>query len=225
MPAMADSWFILFCLMTFFYFILPDDIFSGGIVAIRFSLMSYLFLIIWIVAFCPPRIVAVGSVLSVLASVLLLVQRYPALKSLSDDAADFSTCSEHIREGSNLLTLNYSDNWMLDNVSSYIAGERNIILLDNYEAKQSHFPIMWKENRSPESTGLISGGKNRPCLDLQKYKAATGLNIDYLLVMKRPQELNDSCTVLVDQQLKAAYREVFVTPNQKGVLYERIIGK
>ncbi len=221
--AFEDSWFILFCIMTFFYFILPDDIFSGGIIAIRFCLMSYLFLIIWIVAFCPPRFVAMGSMLSVLASVLLLVQRYPALKSLSDDAADFSTCAEHIREGSNLLTLNYSDNWMLDNVSSYVAGERNIILLDNYEAKQAHFPIMWKENRSPESTGLISGARNRPCLDLAKYKASTGLSIDYILLMKRPQELNDSCALLVDLQLRTAYKEVFITPRQLGVLYERIV--
>ncbi|TAH42568.1 MAG: hypothetical protein EYC69_04855 [Bacteroidetes bacterium] len=223
MPASADAWFILFCLMTFFYFILPDDIFSGGIVAIRFSLMSYLFLIVWIVAYAPPRFIAVGSLLSVLASILLLVQRFPALKSLSDDAADYATCAEKIDEGSNLLTLNYSDNWMLDNVSSYIAGDRNIILLDNYEAKQAHFPIMWKENRSPESTGLIAGGRSRPCLDLNKYKAKTSLDIDYILVMKRPHELNDSCTVLVDQQLKAFYKEVFVTPKQKGVLYKRMI--
>ena len=219
---LGDGWFILFLMMTIFYFSLPDDIFSGGIVAIRFCLMSYTFLILWLAAFAPDRLVWPAAALSILASVLLLIQRHPALQSLSNDAEDFSTCADHISEGSSLMTLNYSDNWMLDHIASYVAGEKDIVLLENYEAKQAHFPLMWNENRSPELTGAISGKKNRPCMDLKKYKEVSGLDIDYILVMKRPQELNDSCTVLVDAQLKDSYREVFVTPGQVGVLYERI---
>jgi hypothetical protein len=218
----SDVWLILSGLMTLFYFVLPDDIFSGGIVAIRFCLMSYLFFILWLAASCPPKLVVAASVLSVLSSILLLNQRFPSLRSLSDDAKDFATCAEHIEEGSILLTLNYSENWMMDNIASYISSDKNIVLLDNYEANQVHFPLIWKEDRDPNEIVGNSGKSNRPCIDLNKFTAITGRYIDYILVMKRPSELNDSCTISADAQIRESYKEVFVTPFQHGVLYKRM---
>jgi len=217
-----DGWLILSGIMTIFYFFLPDDIFSGGIVAIRFCLMSYLFLIIWLSAYSPRKLMVGGAVLSVIASCLLLNQRQPALRSLSNDAVDFVYCKEHIDSERTLLTLNYSDNWMLDNIASYIADDKNILLLDNYEANQVHFPLIWKKDRDPDKILGNSGKVNRPCIDLRKYKSFTGMEVDYILVMKRPSEVVDSCTLSADEQLRSGYREIFVSPKGHGVLYKRL---
>jgi len=217
-----DGWFILSLLMSFFYFFLPDDIFSGGIVAIRFCLMSYLFLILWLAAYTPSKLMLGGALLSVISSLLLLNERQASLKALSNDAEDFAVCEEHIEAEKTLLTLNYSDNWMLDNIASYIADDKNILLLDNYEANQVHFPLIWKKDRDPDKILGNAGKANRPCIDLLKYKSFTGLEIDYILVMKRPSEVVDSCTQSVDEQLRNAYREIFVSPRGHGVLYKRL---
>ncbi len=220
---LSDAWLLLSLLMALFYFFLPDDIFSGGIVAIRFCLMSYLFFILWLAAFSPWRFLVGGAFISVLASVLLLVQRYPSLRSLSNEAQDFATCSDKIEAGKTLLTLNYSDNWMLDNIASYIASDKDIVLLDNYEANQVHFPLIWKENRNPDVILGNSGKSNRPCIDLEKFKSYTGFYVDYILVMNRPNDLTDSCSLLVNDQLKSGYEQVFVTPLHNGVLYQKKI--
>ena len=221
----ADGWLILSVIMTIFYFFLPDDIFSGGIVAIRFCLMSYLFLILWLSAFSPKPLAMVGAIVSVASALLLLNVRYPALRSLSDDARDFATITPHIPAGKTLATLNYSDNWMMDNIASYIAGDKAILLLDNYEANQVHFPLIWKENRNPDEILGNAGKSNRPCIDLNNFKKATGREVDYILVMKRPVDLIDSCSLVADEALRTGYKEIFRTPLEHGVLYQNIFLK
>lgn len=218
-----DGWLILSIIMTIFYFVLPDDIFSGGILAIRFCLFAYLFLFLWLAAYSPAKILLVGAALSVLASVLLLNLRFSSLKNLSEEAEDLASCSDKIRPGSILMTLNYSDNWMLDNICGYLGGNKDIMLLDNYEANQVHFPLMWRQGRNPEFILGNASKSNRPCVDIEKFKKISGVNIEYILVMKRPQELNDSCSLSVDAQMKFTYKEIFVTPKKSGVLYERIM--
>ncbi len=219
----GDGWLLLSMMMTVFYFILPDDIFSGGIVAIRFSLMSFLFLILWFAALSPQRVVVAGAVVSVVSALLLLNVRYPALRMLSNEAKDFATCESHIEEGKTLLTLNYSDNWMMDNVASYIADRKCIILLDNYEANQVHFPLMWKPQRNPDEILGNAGKSNRPCIDLNKFKRFTGKDVEYILVMKQPAGLTDSCTIIANEAILVGYKEIFRTPVQSGILYRKSI--
>lgn len=211
-----DVWLFLSVLMTVFYFILPDDIVSGGLVAIRFCLMAYLFLIIWLSVFTPRIVLYTGSGLSVLLALILLVVRYEPLKSLSDRAAELESCARHIPEGKILATIDYSGNWMMDNITAYIATRKNIILLDNYEANQVHFPLIWKKERNPREI-LYSSPH---CIDIDKFTRITGKNPDYILLIQKPEELTDSCGMIVSSVLDVHYVKLYNTPGNLGILYE-----
>jgi hypothetical protein len=211
-----DVWLLLSVSMTMFYFILPDDIVSGGLVAIRFCLMAYLFLIIWLSVFTPRIVLYAGSGLSVLLTLILLIVRYEPLKSLSDRAAELELCATHIPEGKILATIDYSGNWMMDNITAYIAAKKNIILLDNYEANQVHFPLIWKTDRNPREI-LYSGTQ---CIDTDKFSSITGKNPDYILLIQKPEELTDSCGKIVSAVLDVHYVKLYNTPENLGILYK-----
>lgn len=211
----ADVWLMLSIIMSVFYFILPDDIVSGGLVAIRFCLMAYLFLILWLAQFTPRKLMFAGSVLSVLSALILLLVRYEPLRALSDRAAELELCAGQIPEGKVLATIDYSGNWMMDNITAYIATSKNIILLDNYEANQVHFPLIWKTERNPREI-LYS---TPHCIDTDKFARITGKKPDYILLIQRPETLTDSCGIILSSILESYYAELYHTPGNLGILY------
>lgn len=216
----SDAWLIFSVIMLLAFFFVPDDMASGGVIGIRFCLMSYLFLFLFMAAYSRNVFLVSCAMASVIVSFLLMQERYPSLKSLSDEAGDFASCANYMKNGSTLLPLNYSDNWMLNNMADYIGAEKEIIVLDNYEASQVHFPMQWKKGNNPYQIVGNFGTSNRPCVELAKLKRVTGVDIDYVLLMDQPAELNDSCTSTIGKQLSEQYDLLYSTPGKHGKLYQ-----
>ena len=51
---------------------------------------------------------------------------------------------------------------------------------------------------------------NRPCVNIERSEKMTGLKINYMSVWQRPGDLDDSCSVAVEKQLrKLNFRSVY----------------
>jgi hypothetical protein len=109
---------------------------------------------------------------------------------------------------------------MLNNISSYLAVEKDIVLLDNYEASQVHFPVGWKKGVNPLNLIGDFGTNHKPCLSFSAFKTQTGKPIDYILTLEEPAQPTDSCTKNVISQLSKNYDLIYSTPMKNGKLYK-----
>ena len=213
-------WLICTLIMLTCFFIIPEEAATGGVVKFRFLLLFYLFLIAFLSVANFPRLVK--SLLIVFISSWTIVKMnylYPMMKQLNEEAKTMMQVTKYIEPNSILLPLRYSTNWLHGNLSNYIGTEKNIFILDNYEANTPHFPVEWKKNRNPISIlGEFTG--NVPlCADINKFEIQTGKKIDYVMFWG-DQHLTDSCTVAINNYLEKNYKEIFADGDAVK-LYER----
>jgi hypothetical protein len=192
-------------------FVIPDSLASGGILSVRLVQWFYMTWCIWLVTLNIPKNAKVfAAVIAVGFSFKMMNIHWRVQKELCGDAKQFIEAATHIEPNSVVLPLNYSANWMHSNMSSYLGVMKDVVVLDNYEATQHHFPLVWKSNMDPEIHMGNHVSSNRPCVNIEKSEKMTGLKINYVSVWQRPSDLSDSCSVELEKQLrKLKFKSVF----------------
>lgn len=204
--------FGLICLSSLLIiFVIPDSLASGGILSVRLVQWFFMTWCIWLVTLnFPQKTKVFAAVIAVGFSFGMMKIHWRVQKELNVDAQQFIETATSLEPNSVLLPLNYSSNWMHSNMCSYMGAMKDIVVLDNYEATQHHFPLVWKKNMDPEIHMGNHVSSNRPCVDIAKSEKLTGLKVNYVSVWQRPGDLDDSCSVNITEQLRAMnYKSVF----------------
>jgi len=216
---LPSFWAIATLLMLMLFFVMPDSAATGGVIKFRFELFFYLFLLVFVSTLSMPAFAKwIVPLVIVPWIVFRTLYLYPMLKTLSDDAAQIVRLPENASPGSLILPLNYSLNWMHDNLSNYMGTKNDFIILDNYEASTPHFPIRWNEGMDPNQLLGNFNGFKPLCADVHKYEKVTGRRIDYITVWHY-QELGDSCSQEIRNLLQADF--VLVHETENGKLFAR----
>jgi hypothetical protein len=125
------------------YFILPDSSGYASYITVRLQLMALIMVIIWLAA-RPLPLLAVGA--PVIMILLLQFARNnhieQAMAPIAEQRDQVLDAARHLPPGSVVLPISSEENWLLDHVASLLAVENDVILLDNYEAMQSYFPLV-----------------------------------------------------------------------------------
>lgn len=214
------SWisFMLFVSLLF----APNEMSSGGYIVNRLILFFYFSIFILIASKglsvnWSYSIIMITTVLSLAKTKM----NFNDSKLLSEDAMILYKASAFIEKESVLLPLNYSDNWMHSNFSTYIGAEKDILVLDNYEASKPHFPLRWKMNMEPYEVLGNYANSNRPCITLSNFEKASNAQVDYITRWYYKESMQDSCTVLVNGLLNSKYNRVYVSDNSKLEVFKR----
>lgn len=196
-------------------FLIPDSLASGGILSVRLVQWFYMTWCIWLVTFTQSAKMKIAvAVISVGFSFGMMKLHWNVQQELSADAKNYLMASEKVSANSVLLPLNYSSNWMHSNMSCYIGALKNCVVLDNYEATQHHFPIVWKKNMDPEIHMGNHVSSNLPCVHIQTSETKTGLRVNYVNIWQQPMNLEDSCSRDVQKQLlELGYKPTFRNEN------------
>lgn len=216
-----NRWALFTIVLLAGYYFIPDGLASGSFISIRLLLLFCLFLMVWLSTVYIPKSVRATAVAATMAvSFYFLYYHYGHAKNLGNDAGELFSVTEKIENGSVVLPLNYSANWLHSNISGYIGAEKNIIILDNYEAAKPQFPVKWKEGMNPYKLLGNFSGRKPPCADIGFYEKATGKKIDYVITWHY-SESKDSCQVKTDSLLRENFHPVFSSPEKKAILYRR----
>lgn len=220
----GNVWLIFSLLLLLLYFILPNNLSTGGFVSMRLLLFFYLFLIssfAFIQIENLLKLIAVTIFISV--SIYFLGYHYVEGKKLSASVEDYISLSEHIKENSLVLPLNYSTNWMHSNLAAYIGTHHNILIMEDYDASSPHFPITWKQYFNGSPTRFLGTGYGilPPCADIDHFEKITGHNFDYVMRWEYNSSYTDSCSVALTNKLEKNYNKVYVSPSGNGELFER----
>ncbi len=215
-------WLTLSFVFCILFFVFPNHAVSGGFISIRLFWLCILFYVIWLGSLNTQAYLSwILALIFSGISLLLLQNNFRKLKEQSDLVSELLEANLYISPASILLPINYSEDLMHTNISSYLALKNKVVLLDNYEASQKHFHLEWKKNRSPyESAGTFSTNKN-PCLTLLNFEKTANVKVDYISVWNKPKALNDSCGEDLRKQLDAFFNKTMVSSGGHLVLYKR----
>src|SRR5262249_20254070 len=107
----------------------------------------------------------------------------------------------------------------------YLAVERHLALLKNYEATTGYFPILYRPELNPythmgtDETAMGNGLESvPPSIDLVDYTRRTGQPVDYLLIWGlRPEHGAGSAALVQGWISQGGYELVWATPGSSLV--------
>lgn len=202
-------------------YIVPDS--SGaGMMSDRYCLMFSMLLLIWVSTQPVPQ--KIGQLILALVIVfhfgLLFKDHNGTIRNLDHDASLIAGTSKYVKQGSIVLPINMSDNWLEGHFSNYLGVDKPMIILENYEANVGWFPIKWNLKNIPDivlnDKNSISGIQwiNNPQSKSQK-------RIDYILLYGNPGKIEDPNWNELKVQLSAGFKLKYKSENNYVMLYER----
>ncbi|MBI2968664.1 MAG: hypothetical protein HYY40_12760 [Bacteroidetes bacterium] len=190
------------------FFIVPDNSLAG-MMSDRLILLFYIFFIMWLAVQSVPRwLTYVAAAIIIFCQFNLVKNRFKINKELSECASEIYQVTNYIEDGSVILPVNYSDNYLLTHFSNYTAVEKDVVVLENVEASMRWFPVKWNEAKIPR---LFLGNY----LDFPHVyfplsrQEPTQKPIDYVLIWGDMQKLFMEREKRIKDALSESYSEVF----------------
>lgn len=146
----SDIMFVILLIVLGLYLVIPN-MYSVGMMSSRFLYFFFFFLIIWLLL-QDTKWIKLILVIGIIVTVFFERDRrhIHALNFLNKNLKLVEQASIHIKENSVVLPLCFSDNWIERHFAHYMAADKPLILLDNYEANVRWFPLKWRLTTMPK---------------------------------------------------------------------------
>jgi hypothetical protein len=108
--------------------------------------------------------------------------------------------------------------------SGYIAAERQVVDLRNYEATTDYFPLRFRPSVDPTVRLGVDGRLwgLPPCVDVAGYRQRTGAEVDYVLIWDASEEQKQTeCGSLLFGELERGYELLLTSSRGLMRLYRR----
>jgi len=143
-----NSWLLIMGMFLGFYFLLPDRI-SAGSLTNRFGLFFFFGTIVFLASQKFPRSLQLFALLMLSGSTIstrLIHHQY--LSRSNKEIMELKELSDHMNEGSTVISINTTNNWIHHHTQLYVADELSVIHLNNPQCA-GQFPIVWNEKSLP----------------------------------------------------------------------------
>jgi hypothetical protein len=235
----GPGWSYLFLIpaLLLIYFLLPDWMASGGLFNIRTQYITAMFFISGLALVqwtsLQRRIILGGTALLFF---WLMMVRFPVVMRASEAVEDYLSISSHIEAQSTVLPLSFRHNglrpngklvadriWLFMHGADYLAAEKPLIILSNYEANAGFFPLIWHYEKNPFAHLAIESGieGQAPNVSLRKYAERSGLDIDYVLLWCEGMEPGAERQSPLREDLEALYTLKATSDSGRTQLYKR----
>jgi hypothetical protein len=225
--------------MVVVYFLAPDATAGGSFLFLRLGLLTYFALLFWLAGqTLVPRVrwgMQIGAALVSLALLGLHTASYWRLNALLDD---YVACAPLLEPQKTLLPISFDHTGHAADVplsvrvgafrhaAGYLAAERGVINLLNYEPSMGYFPIRY--NPAMKRSGPLPGEAGNyggllfdqpPYLDVAGFTRRTGQTVDYILLWGLPAENRRSASAhAVLKQVEMDYERIY--PRSSGGLVQ-----
>lgn len=219
-----------------FYFLSPSGIGGAGVLSVRIVAMPFILLMLWFGCIEWNKYVKWGVTFFFgLVTVILIVVRLPIHIASSQLVDEYTTAGKKVKPLSIVLPLNYSytgidknglplnkRTWIFTHALNYIAIDKPLIMLDNYEANTGYFPFIWHPEKNPFSYICKQGSIEviPPQPDIEPYEKQVGDTVNYVLISCLTREYaHHPYTIDVFNQLNKNYNKIYTSPTGRIMLY------
>jgi hypothetical protein len=231
----ADGHLVALAVALVLYVAMPNGMIGGGYTRIRFLLFVVFCDLLWLAQFSySRRFVRFTQILSIVMALGLAFFHARAYRMLDSYMQEYVIAGNAMTPGKSMLALTYASKGRtaeggrisrraspFRHLDSYIGVERGVAIVDNYEAAASLFPLIYRPERNPYPA-IVDLYDEPPCADLDAYVATTHNPMDYVLVwFPEAQPEGNVCVERVRNHLQAHYKQIYASPRNLAIVYER----
>jgi hypothetical protein len=224
-----------------FYLLVPESelvssngMTGGAFMDWRVSYFIYFSLLLWLGAqhYSTGMKVAVQC-FAVAISICLIVSYTFAYASINRYIQEYTSIADYIEPNTTLLPLDScGGNWRVSyhnrikpfiHVPNYIAAEKKVMSLRNYEANTGYFPFVFRPEKNPYvHIGTLECHWAPPPVNFIDYEKRTGGQIDYVSMWlgKKVHQQNENLLSSY-RQLEVGFDLIYESPNGLVELYRR----
>ena len=214
-----NSWLLIMGMFLGFYFLLPDRI-SAGSLTNRFGLFFFFGTIVFLASQKFPRSLQLFALLMLLGSTIstrLIHHQY--LSRSNKEIMELKELSDHMNEGSTVISINTTRNWIHHHTQLYVVDDLSVIHLNNPQCA-GQFPIVWNEKSLPrcftgEHPFHPSGSPDVSGLDHKVEQ------VDYITVFYYRHLWENEAYQKWQDILNGHYELVTVSSHERAALYKR----
>ncbi len=188
-----NVWFWIMIILLIMYFLFPDSLKWTSYISSRLGLLVFIFGAVWVSALEYPK--QAGMLFPVAAlciTIPLHVKFHESITPLAEMAESCYDAGEIIRPNTTVFPLNY-DHWFAGHFSNYLAAEKPVVVLENYESGVDFFPIRWNMVKIPNTLIGKTSCYDIPCAYWVFDSSHVAMKIDYIFVLGNQDASTDSC--------------------------------
>jgi len=144
-----NAWLLIMGMFLGFYFLLPDQI-SAGSLTNRFGLFVFFGGITFLATQKFPRAMQLLVLLVLIgATTKTRLIHHDYLSRMDAEIRELKELSDHLEEGSTVISINTTRNWIHHHTQLYVVDDLSVIHLNNPQCA-GQFPIVWNLHTLPE---------------------------------------------------------------------------
>ena len=191
---------------TFIFLLKIPDGSSAGMMSDRLCLMLFFVSLAAFISFPIPRSVLIGIVfITIYINIAIYHYNHSSIiKNYSVHADKIYILSERIREKSIVLPINLDADWMEGHFSNYLGVNKELVILENYEANVGWFPLKWDMEKMPK---FMLGTKTNigNIYWTTNWESKLDKKIDYVLIYGNTSKLDQPEYAELKQELVNSY--------------------
>lgn len=180
-----NFWWILasMTILLALYFFLPDAYGTASYTNLRIGFIFFLLAILWLSAFRIPWYFGlVAAITGIYVNVMLERNYTPTINELGKLAADCNKAADHVAPNSLVLPIYCMDNWFTGHFVDYIAVDKPVVMVYNYECQSGYFPVIWNEKVKPNYY-LGNPANPEKYINFELTKGRPSLKLDYVFIV------------------------------------------
>ena len=198
-------------LLFFLYFLLPDAYGTASYTSLRLNYLLFLLVVLWIATFRLPRWIGIVAAIFALGINALMI-RYdkPIMDEFNRMAIASNKASDFIPANSMVLPIYLMDNWFTGHFVDYVAIDKPIVMVYNYECETGYFPVIWNLGSKP---GYYIGNQadTSECLNFIQIKGHKNLKINYVFLVGSYDPAKEWFLYKLDKILRKDYTGIYTT--------------
>jgi hypothetical protein len=232
---LCDAFLVTLIIAWAYYLFFPNN-FGCDLMELRVQIIIYINLLLFI-AFVPfsKKIMTYLCSVFVIGYLGLSIVRGRVIMRAGDAAEEIITTTQLIDDHTTLLFFSFDHNgadenkreiadanWIFHHAAQYIGVDKDVLVLDNYEAHFSYFPLKWRKKYNPYSPLLCNGEfeSETPSATLKTYMDSTSLPIDYIVTWCFADKLRADSTInKTMNQLDNLYDLTTMSPSERVRVY------
>lgn len=129
------------------YFTVPDSL-SVGMMSIRLNIFFFMFFLLWLAMQKNYRLITwvVGIAVMCVHFILMFNYRMPVQNDMQERSEYVKATGDYIQPNSVVLDINLTENWIYGHFGDYLAVNKPLIIVPNYEADDGWFGVLWKSD-------------------------------------------------------------------------------
>jgi len=220
-----NFWWLLVsgAILLVMYFKLPDAYGTASYTNLRIGFVFFLVVILWISTFrIPWWIGLLAAITGLYVNTLLLRYYAPNIRDLGKLAVSCNKAADFIAPNSLVLPIYCMDNWFTGHFVDYIAVDKPIVMVYNYECQMGYFPVIWNEKDKPN---YYLGDPADPSkyINMELTKGQQSLPLDYVFIVGQYDPNKEWFFITLNKILSEDFVRVYEADNCS--LYQNKLAK